>query len=91
MRFAGAVCKQFLDFRGTQTAAFKALEEGGFRAGQDPFYQSNMRQRLKEAWKAGERIMPIKGLAAAMELVTVPLMEHAVPYENGGAARPGAF
>jgi hypothetical protein len=66
--------EQFLDINGTQTDAFKALEEGGYRAGQDPFYQANMRQRLKEAWRAGERIMPIKGAAAAMEAVTSPLM-----------------
>lgn len=78
--------KQFLDINGTQTAAFKALEEGGFRAGQDPFYAAGMRQRFREAWRAGERIMPIKGLAAAMETITVPLMEHYVPYMKMAAA-----
>jgi hypothetical protein len=77
---------QFLDMNGAYDPVFQALEEGGFRAGQDPFYAANYRQRVREAWEAGERFMPIKGIAALAETLTTPIMEHYVPYLKMAAA-----
>jgi hypothetical protein len=73
---------QFLDINGVQTAAFQAMEEGGYRAGQDPFYNSNFRQRLRESWEGGEHLFGpvLYGLPAAAEAIASPIMEKYVPW-----------
>jgi hypothetical protein len=78
--------RDFLDMNGGANAMFQALEEGGFRAGQDPMYASGYRDKLREAWEAGERFMPLKGLGALSETLMSPIMEHYVPYLKMAAA-----
>lgn len=79
--------QNFLDMNGTQTELTKALEAGGFRFGQDAWYDSNSRARLRDAWKAGERVGAIPAaIGTAVETLSAPIMQHYVPYLKMAAA-----